>query len=131
MKANKETKNVSKKETAIFESVVLNLCREFGFKCKFTDCDLIFITTKCGHWMLICEGEYIEVYHNNHKPGMGVLLNSSSKFNSGYHRQKEIKNTKYIREVIEYIYEHERNYLNAGYIDEQGENKGKRGQILQ
>lgn len=118
LKEKKVKKNDNRKRNATFEQVVMELCKQYNLKCKVSE-SIIFITTNIGNWRLICKGNVIKVYHNNHNPDMGVFLKRHGKFNEGFHSQTQIQTqiqTNNIREAIEYIYNHDKSYLNAGYF---------------
>ena len=115
MKGKKGEKNDSDAENKRFEQVVWELCRQYNFKCRFTNSDLIMITTRIGYWRLECKSNYpIKIYHNNHNPDMGIVYKNSKKFNEGFHVQPQIC-TWSIKEALEYIYNHEKSYLDLGY----------------
>jgi len=68
------------------------------------------ITTKAGYWRIECKSnDIIKIYHNNHNPDMGILYTKSGGFAEGFHKHQF--STQSIRDALEYINEHERNYL--------------------
>lgn len=99
---------IKDKNNQTTEEIIEELCEKYGFKCHFS-INIVTISSIYGKWQF----DYtMSTYKLWHKPSCIDYKKIIANRNDGYHRQN--KSFTDIKELLDYIKCHDKNYVKRG-----------------